>query len=262
MEFILVPVTFLATLLGAISGIGGGVIIKPVMDAVCDFPAATIGFLSGNTVLAMTAVSLLRSREDTVKPDSRTGTPLAIGGAVGGILGKLVFSLLRTAARNDALIGLIQNVLMVLLTATVFVYILNKSRVRTLHISNPVGTLAAGSVLGVFSSFLGIGGGPINIMFLSFLFSMDTKQAAINSLYIIFFSQVANLGTNLAQGAVPDFSVGLLAIMMTSGICGAMAGRSLSGKLHYRQIDRLFMGIMVVIIFLSAYNIIKFGAAL
>jgi len=262
MEFILIPVTFLATLLGAISGIGGGVIIKPVMDALCDYPVSTISFLSGNTVLAMTAVSLLRSRKDTVRIDSRVGLPLAIGGAIGGVIGKAGFSVLKDVARNDALIGLVQNIIMVVLTATVFAYILNKSRVRTLHVSNRAGALAAGAVLGVFSSFLGIGGGPINIMFLSFLFSMYTKQAAINSLYIIFFSQLANLGTNLVQRAVPDFSVGLLAVMMASGVCGALAGRSLSGKLHYRQIDRLFMGIMIVIIALSAFNVVRYGAGL
>lgn len=46
---------------------------------------------------------------------------------------------------------------------------------------NQVLASIAGSVLGIFSSFLGIGGGPINLMILSFFFSMDTKTAAFNS---------------------------------------------------------------------------------
>ena len=58
MGIVLFSITFIATAFGAISGIGGGVIIKPVMDALVDFPIATISFLSGNTVLAMTAVTL------------------------------------------------------------------------------------------------------------------------------------------------------------------------------------------------------------
>ncbi len=69
------------------------------------------------------------------------------------------------------------------------------------------------TVLGAIS---GIGGGPINIMLLSFLFSMDTKHAALNSLYIIFFSQVANLATNFVQWDIPDFSALLLAAMISS----------------------------------------------
>ena len=172
MEILLVVITFIATVIGAISGIGGGVLIKPVMDALVDYPVATISFLSGNTVLAMTAVSLLRSRRDSIKVDGVVGTPLAIGGAVGGVFGKLVFSAIKEAYQNDALLGLVQNILMVLLTVTVFFYILNKGRIKTLAVRSKALALAAGLLLGLFSSFLGIGGGPNNIMLLSFLCSM------------------------------------------------------------------------------------------
>ena len=54
-------VAILATTIGGISGVGGGVIIKPVMDAVSGLPVATISFLSGCTVLAMTITSMVRS---------------------------------------------------------------------------------------------------------------------------------------------------------------------------------------------------------
>ena len=252
--------TFFATVLGAISGIGGGVIIKPVMDALCDYPVATISFLSGNTVLAMTAVSLLRSRKDTIKIDTVVGLPLALGGALGGVVGKILFTIVKQNTQHDARIGMIQNIIMVGLTATVFIYVLNKRKINTLHVTNKIGSLSAGLALGIFSSFLGIGGGPINIMVLSYLFSMDSKHAAINSLYIIFFSQVANLLTNILQGAIPTFSYLLLGFMMTSGIIGAMAGRTASAMLNNHQIDRLFMGIMLVIVALSAYNVFGYAA--
>ncbi len=260
MEILLVIVTFIATVLGAISGIGGGVIIKPVMDALCDYPVSTISFLSGNTVLAMTAVSILRSRKDTIKIDSVVGLPLALGGALGGVLGKILFTIVKQNTQHDARIGMIQNIIMVILTATVFVYVLNKQKINTLHMSSKMGSLFAGLALGIFSSFLGIGGGPINIMVLSYLFSMDSKHAAINSLYIIFFSQVANLFTYILQGAIPEFSAVLLIAMMASGIAGAMAGRTASSKLDNRQIDRLFMLIMLVIVGLSAYNVFGYAS--
>ena len=260
MEILLVIVTFFATVLGAISGIGGGVIIKPVMDALCDYPVATISFLSGNTVLAMTAVSLLRSRKDTIKIDSIVGLPLALGGALGGVVGKILFTIVKQSTQQDERIGMIQNIIMVGLTATVFVYVLNKRRINTLHMTSKIGSLLAGVALGIFSSFLGIGGGPINIMILSYLFSMDSKHAAINSLYIIFFSQVANLLTNIIQGAIPPFSYLLLSFMMVSGIIGAMVGRTASAMLDNRQIDRLFMGIMLVIVALSAYNVYGYAS--
>ena len=86
-----------ATTAGGISGVGGGVIIKPVMDAVSGLGAATISFLSGCTVLAMTITSMVRSRGGSVKVEKRRGTFLAIGAAFGGIMGKEAFELVRAA---------------------------------------------------------------------------------------------------------------------------------------------------------------------
>ena len=62
-----------ATTAGGISGVGGGVIIKPVMDAVSGMGVATVSFLSGCTVLAMTITSMLRSRGGSVKVEKRRG---------------------------------------------------------------------------------------------------------------------------------------------------------------------------------------------
>ncbi len=43
---------------------------------------------------------------------------------------------------------------------------------------------------------------PINLVVLSYFFSMDMKQAAENSLYLILFSQLANLITAIATGSL------------------------------------------------------------
>ena len=47
-------VCFGASIIGALCGIGGGVIIKPVLDATDVLPVAAVGLLSCCTVLAMT----------------------------------------------------------------------------------------------------------------------------------------------------------------------------------------------------------------
>lgn len=64
-----------ATTSGAISGIGGGVIIKPVMDAVSGLSISAISFLSGCTVLAMSVVSVLRGRTGDTKIDPQKRNP-------------------------------------------------------------------------------------------------------------------------------------------------------------------------------------------
>ena len=67
-----------------------------------------------------------------------------------------------------------------------------------------------GFILGVMSSFLGIGGGPINLVVLYFFFSMTTKTAAQNSLYIILFSQATSFLSTVVTGSVPHVSLLLL----------------------------------------------------
>ena len=86
-------ICFFASIIGAICGIGGGVIIKPVLDAFGVMDVATISFLSGCTVLSMTTYSVIKSKlSGSSNIEQKTGLPLALGAAVGGLLGKWMFS--------------------------------------------------------------------------------------------------------------------------------------------------------------------------
>ena len=118
-----------ATTAGGISGVGGGVIIKPVMDAVSGLGAATISFLSGCTVLAMTITSMVRSRGGSVKVEKRRGTFLAIGAAFGGIVGKEAFELVRAA--GGSAVDISQQTMMILLTAGVFIRLVRTNVIST-----------------------------------------------------------------------------------------------------------------------------------
>ena len=48
-------VSILASVVGAICGVGGGVFMKPALDAVGVLPVNTITFLSTCTVISMTS---------------------------------------------------------------------------------------------------------------------------------------------------------------------------------------------------------------
>ena len=110
------------------------------------------------------------------------------------------------------------------------------------------------------SSFLGIGGGPINIMILSFFFSMDTKTCALNSLYIIFFSQTVSLLSNIVMKDIPSFEPLLLVMMMVCAVAGATAGRALSKKMDEHKVDVMFMGMLILITAISIYNCFKYAS--
>ena len=115
-----------------------------------------------------------------------------------------------------------------------------------------------GLVLGILSSFLGIGGGPINLVVLYFFFSMDTKTAAANSLYIILFSQITSLITTLITASVPQFQMISLVVMVAGGIGGGIAGRKINKKIDTAAVDKLFIGLMAVIIVISLWNTYRY----
>lgn len=251
-------ICIIATTVGAISGIGGGVIIKPVLDAVSGLPVATISFLSGCTVLAMTIVSMLRSRGGEVQLEPRRGTLLAVGGAAGGVLGKMIFDLLCSGF-PDSLVGVVQSILMIVLTGGILIYVLNRDKVRTYSVQNAVSCFLVGGLMGVLSAFLGIGGGPINLAILYLCFSMDTKTAALHSLYVILFSQITSFVTTFAKHIVPSFDPAMLILMVIGGIAGGYLGRSFSSRMTNEQVDRLFRWILVVITLISCYNLYHYA---
>ena len=261
MQFVLYfLVCLIATTVGAISGVGGGVVIKPVFDAVAGMSVSQVSFLSGCTVLAMTIVSLLRSRGEKI--ELKRGTLLAVGGAVGGLLGKVVFDWLKSLTGNDGLVGVVQSVIMILLTAGVGVYMAFREKIRTKNVQNAALCVIIGLALGVMSAFLGIGGVPINLVVLYYFFSMDTKQAALHSIYVIFFSQAASFVSSLAMQNVPAFDPVTLVVMVVGGVAGGFLGRAFNKKMSVRQVDMLFSILLAVITLISVYNLVHYASLL
>jgi len=247
-----------ASIVGAISGIGGGVIIKPTLDIFSSYNVSVISFLSGNTVLAMTISSLIRSRNSEIQLDKKIGTILAVGGVFGGLIGKYLFDILRAGFSNEAVIGSIQSISLALLTLSVLFFTLFKHKIPSWNFKSLTVALLIGILLGSVASFLGIGGGPINLAILYLFFSMDSKKAALNSIYIIFFSQATNLLFTIASGNVPSFPPLVLVLMILGGIGGGLIGSELRKKMNNRQVDILFSIVMAIIIVISTYNFMNY----
>ena len=267
MYLLVLAVSFFACTVGAICGIGGGIIIKPVLDATGVADVATINFLSGCTVLAMTLYSVIKMRvaaarapegADTAVAGGKTDTALAVGAAVGGLLGKELFSLTARLFEDPNMAGAVQASLLLLITLGTLVYTVNKERIPTRTVTSLAACGVIGLVLGACSSFLGIGGGPINLVVLFYFFTMATKRAAASSLYIILFSQVTSTVSTLLTTGAPDVSPLLLAAMVVSGILGGIVGRAVNSKIDEHTVDKLFIGLMVLIVLINAFNIYKF----
>lgn len=251
-----------ASTVGAIAGFGGGVIIKPVFDMLGLMPVATVSFMSGCTVLAMSVSSLIRTRNSPIKLDLRVSTPLAVGAAAGGLLGKWIFELVRSGFPDQNALGAIQSACLTLMNILVFVYICKKGSRPSMRVKRPAVTLVIGMTLGLVSSFLGIGGGPINIAALFFFFSMDAKMAAKNSIYVIMFSQAASILSTIAGGNVPDFAWLDLLFMAAGGIGGAVLGAAASKRMNARHVEILLRVLVLAVTGISLYNTVRFVMAL
>lgn len=248
-------ISLLASTAGAICGIGGGVIIKPVLDLLGLASVSTISFLSGCTVLSMSCYSVGKGLlAGDSKVDLQTGTPLAIGAAIGGVAGKQMFTAIKGLFANPNRVGAVQAACLAVITCGTLLYTLKRDRITTHRVVSPISCCLIGLVLGICSSFLGIGGGPINLVVLYYFFSMDTKTAASNSLYVILFSQAASLLMTLATRTVPEFQPSALIFMVLGGILGGVLGRKLNKRLDNAAVDKLFVALMVVIICISLYN--------
>ena len=259
MTALLFLICLAASVIGGICGIGGGVIIKPTLDAMNLMSVSAISFLSGLTVLSMSVVNVFRSRK-THLVELRIGSYLAVGAVIGGILGNVLFQSIKNSAGNDYLVGMLQAIVLGIVTLLTLIYSLRlRERFPSYHVTNPIGCLSIGAGMGLISAFLGIGGGPINLAVLFIAFSMETKKAAANSLYIIMFSQLASLVTSLTKSSVPDFPPIYLIAMVSAGISGGLIGCRLNKRISSELTDKLFAGLLCVIILICIYNVVRFA---
>lgn len=253
-------VSLVAATVGAISGLGGGVLIKPVLDAVSGYPVAQISFMSACTVMTMSVVSLIRSKKGEVRLDGKRGTFLAIGAGAGGILGKQIFNT-AVADLPGEKVGMAQSILLGILCIIVFIFTLRKDKIKRHNIQNVVVCLLLGMSLGTVSAFIGIGGGPINVMAISFFLGMDSKTTALHSIYAIFFSQLFSIIMSVVTGTVPQVDIFSLMLMILGGIGGAFIGSALSRKMSNKHVDKVFLVLLITVILISGYNFYNFSTA-
>jgi len=273
---IVIAVIFVATLLGSLCGIGGGVIIKPVLDAIDSFSKFQIALISLSCVLTTSLTSVIKHLFYKTKISFKESFVLSIGGILGGIAGNFFFNFIRDIV-NDAypetgkeIITLIQNAGIGSLIFLVLLYMLTlKKRGVSYHLNSLLVTGIIGVFLGMISVFLDIGGGAINVCIFILLFSMDVKLAAVNSLLVIVFSQTTKLIQYVIMGNFRDnvtfddtltwwLFVILIAVSVLTGIIGSHYNKKIDSK----YIDFAYEGSLVAIILISGYNVINISIKL
>lgn len=256
MIFVYFIIALVATIIGAMAGLGGGVIIKPILDFIGDYNVSVIGVISACTVFSMAIVSIIKQFRYKFKIEIRKTVFIGIGSVIGGALGEeLLKELLKVFQHNIVTVS--QNIVLALFLISIFLYMRNKDKVRSFNIKNDIACLLIGVFLGVMSSVLSIGGGPINICILMIFFSMDAKEAAVNSIITILFSQGAQLITILGTRGIEAFAIPIIPFMIIGGILGGIIGSRLNKMCDAKIISKVFEVLLVCLIILNIYNVIK-----
>jgi len=247
-------VALAATVLGATAGLGGGVIIKPVLDMLGDYNIVTISVLSSATVLSMAIAATARQIKNGFKITK--GMAFVTGGAViGGVAGSLVFAVLKRNMDADD-VTIIQSAIIIMLLLLCLVY----NKLPRCHIKAAAGQFIIGMFLGMLSSFLGIGGGPINVAILYILVGYEMRDSAKVSVLIILFAQMAGLIMKAASGMfaqVEGFS--MLLVMVPAAIIGGMIGSMLNIKLPEKFLVLIYRSTVILVILICIYNIASFS---
>ena len=258
MELMYFIVFLFSTAIGAIVGLGGGVIIRPVLDVVAYHNVMNIAFLSSCAILTMAVVSTIKKVKDGTKIEPSKVALISLGALIGGIVGNLVLEHLTRTFSTEADVQRIQTAATIIVLASA-VYFTNTTRFRY-DLQKKALYPVLGAMLGCIAVFLGIGGGPINVPLFMILFSLPMKQATAYSIVVIFSSHLFRLITMGVTVGYGYFDLSFVPFIIPAAILGGSIGAMISKKLTDDTVKKLFALTMFLLIGVNVYNFIGFMA--
>lgn len=145
-----VVATFIATVIGALAGIGGGIVLK----AMTDIFSQVISFYTTVVVFTMCLVSIVKQIKSGFKYDLPMLLEISVGSLVGGYIGdSLLTVLLRYFPENK--VQLTQSIILFL--TLIFLIIYTRAMTQRKHVEKPhwLSSFGLGVFLGAISIFFG-----------------------------------------------------------------------------------------------------------
>ena len=245
-----------ATTAGAITGMGGGVIIKPLLDVLKDYDVSTIGILSSLAVFTMSLVSIGKQLSQKVTIKYKIAVPIALGSVAGGFIGQKILEMTVGVIPNNGAVVILQNAILGTLILGVFIYMKYKDRIHTLGLSGYIPSVLTGIVLGILSSFLGIGGGPFNVAIIMYLFSFDIKTATVCSIITIFFAQISKLLSVAFTTGFYEFNLSMLPVILIGAVAGGYIGTVVKKAFSDKQVEFCFNCVQLIVLAIAIFNIV------
>ena len=182
----------LSTFFGMANGLGAATLLRPLLDAVSPLSAASISLLCTMAALCASLVSAFFALSKPLPLSQDDLLLLAVGSALGGILGDL--AAYRFLSMLPEVSGVfLQNALLLILTALPLLYFEKLS-----HSLQPLGlsgvmAFPVALAVGLLASFLAYGAEPLSLMLLFLLFDANREEASIASLTIALCAMAGKL---------------------------------------------------------------------
>ena len=227
---------------GTLVGLGGGIIMVPVLNLVFGFPIKTA---VATSLCAVCATSIGGAAKYLTRgvADFRMGLFLETTTVIGAVSGCLLAIIVK-----PQVISIIFA--LVLFYAAVSIALKKQDaegNQDNINYNKPtlkrkLSALGLSSVVGMVSSFLGIGGGVVQVPILHLILKLPIKVATATSTYMIGITASAGSLVYFFKGIIDYKFVGPLII---GTLIGSTYGATVAGKLKSTTIKLLFIVVIV-----------------
>ncbi len=230
----LLPLGFVAGIIGSIIGLGGGFIVVPVLTFFGFSPTLAASdslFAAFSNSVASTA-SYARQKRIVYS----LGIKLALISIPGTILGAYV-----SEDVSPSLFKLLFGI--VLVASGIYIYLRRKIESREYNLSKQIMILAVGASFfaGIISSLFGIGGGVIFVPLMVIVIGLSMKLAAPTSQFILMFASASGMIMHSILGHPNYYEAGMLSI---GSFIGGIIGSKLSTRIDEKKL-RIFVTIVI-----------------
>jgi len=231
MEIILIIVGLFVGTLSGFFGVGGGMILVPILMLLGIDIKTAIGISIVQMVFSSVFGSYLNYRKGSLILGE--GIWVGVGGFVGGGIGAYFSELVPESILQLLFLALLSFALYRLFSAKTS----ENSEVKTLQ---PQILFVVGLIIGIFAISLGVGGSVLLTPILAGFLHYPIKKAVSAGLFFVAFSSIAGLAMKLSTGTL-DLEKGLIVAVASLG--GVFLGIWLKDKVSSKQ-HKLYLLIM------------------
>jgi uncharacterized membrane protein YfcA len=237
----------IAGCIGALLGLGGGVIVIPVLTILFHLPIQiAIGVSLIGVIATSTGAAIVQVREG--KSDLRLGMLLELGTTIGAVAGAVMAGYISSKALcllYSALLAYNSYSMYHRNEASSEEDAMNSNQDMTSYeLKNIPGGMFYSTLAGVLSGLLGVGGGLIKVPAMYLLMGVPLKIATATSNLMIGITAATSASVYYLNGRINP----LVSVPVALGVfCGALAGSWINTRISTRMIKKIFVFVLAYI---------------